>query len=288
MATGACVDGFRGANVQLDLSPVTPLQPANSHFSIVGIQQGAGGDRLFELARFEIHRIVDPDSPCFIDAGDQVPHPGLHVTSYATKIAEDTGIADIANPPASTTEPQRQLMATALQRMINVAALASDAGIKVVTSASTSSYPAVATNCTGPADQIPPATCTDDGSNRRRLALCQAAWRADPSLFEGTDRVLTAPLNGVTHGTVDGLNPINMAPVGGAQFFVDEALDNIDAYAIYQQVDGAEDPGTQVLFGLPRMPTRGVSRVHLVSPTDPAFTAEMAIFADLGGDDIHF
>jgi hypothetical protein len=299
-ATGGCVEGFRGSNVQLDLSPGTPVQahvmgammagelPASTHFAIYGIQQDAAQDRLFELERFEIHRIVDPTSPCFIDVGDHVRHPGLHVTSYAVKIAEDTGITDIANPPAGATEQQKIEMATAIQRMANVAALGSAAGIKVVSSASAATYPAVAAGCTGPADQIPPATCTDDASNQLRLRLCQAAWRADPNLFEGTDRVLTAPLGGVTHGMVDGRNPINMAPVGGAQLFVDEALDNIDAYAIYTQADGMDTPGTQLLFGRPTMQTRGVLHVHLVSPADPALTAEMAVFIDLGQDDVHF
>jgi len=89
------------------------------------------------------------------------------------------------------------------------------------------------------------------------------------------------------------MTPITGAPVGGAQFFVDNALDNIDAYAIYFQVDGMDPPGndvpgTQLYFGRPTMPTRGVSHVHLVSPLNPALTAEMAVFADLGEDDVHF
>jgi hypothetical protein len=304
VTAGGCVDGFRGSNVQLDLGFGTPLQahvvgapaagelPVNTHFTLYAIQQDAVAmtDRLFELDRFEIHYLVDPTSPCFIDVGDNVPHPGLHVTQYAKKIAEDTGIADLANPPASATEQQKSLMATALQRMQNVAALGGATGIpmKVVSSVSTTPYPAVAAGCTGPSDQLPPATCTDDASNRLRLALCQATWRSDPNLFEGTDRVLTAPLNGVTRGMVDGKNAINMAPVGGAQFFIDEALDHIDAYAIYTQTDGMDTPGSQLYFGKPTMPTRGVRHVHLVSPANPLLTAEMAVFADLGEDDVHF
>ncbi len=302
VTSGGCVEGFRGSNVQLDLGFGTPVQahlngapaagelPANSHFRIYAIQQDATADRLFEIDRFELHYLIDQGSPCFIDVGDQVPHPGLHVTQYAKKIAEDTGIADIANPPASASEQQKALMATALQRMQNVAALAGASGlpIKVVTSVSTTAYPAVAADCAGSADQIPPATCTDDASNQRRLSLCQATWRSDPNLFEGTDRILTAPLNGVTRGMVVGRNPINMAPVGGAQFFVDEALDNVDAYAIYTQADGVDAPGTQLLFGEPARPTRGVWHTHLVSPANPMLTAEMAVFAELGDDDVHF
>ena len=36
------------------------------------------------------------------------------------------------------------------------------------------------------------------------------------------------------------------------------------------------------------MPTRGVLHVHLVSPVNPALTAEMAVFVDLGQDDVQF
>jgi len=272
-------------------APAAGELPANSHFTIYAIQEDPAQDRLFALDSFEVHRLVDQTSPCFIDVVG--PHPGLHVTQYATKIAEDTGIPDIANPPATATEQQKIEVATALQRMANVQLLAGLAGsppmpMNAVTSASPAVYPAVAAGCTGPADELPPATCTDDASNQLRLKLCQAAWQADPNLFEGTDRVLTVPLGGVTHGMVDGLNPITMTPVGGAQFFVDNALENIDAYAIYTQTDGVAGPGTQLLFGRPTMPTRGVSHVHLVSPANPALTAEMAVFADLGEDDVHF
>jgi hypothetical protein len=303
IALGGCVNGFRGSNIQLDLLPGTPVQarvtempdlprvlPANSHFTIYAIQQDGEQDRLFEVQTFEIHRLVDRTSPCFIDVGENVPHPGLHVTRYAARIAQDIGATDVDTPPPGATERQKQELETANLRIANVNKLAGDTGmpVNVVSSASASVYPSVAAGCGGPDDQIPPPECMDDASNQLRLTLCQAAWRADAALFEGTDRVLTAPLNGVTHGMLFGLNPINMAAVGGAQFFVDEALANVDAYAIYFQVDGGEPPGTQLFFGQPTMPTRGVTRVRLVSPSNMLLTAEMAIFADLGEDDVHF
>jgi hypothetical protein len=49
-----------------------------------------------------------------------------------------------------------------------------------------------------------------------------------------------------------------------------------------------EGPGTQLYFGRPTLPTRDVSHVHLVNPNNAALTAEMAVFADLGQDDVHF
>ena len=138
--------------------------------------------------------------------------------------------------------------------------------------------------------------------------MCQAAWARDPNLFEGTDRVLTSPLNGTTYGIVDiAQNPINLAPVGGAQFFVDEALDDFDGFAIYWQYDDANHDGkpdypTSVPLteqqrssarcccsASPTTPTRGVIHVaHDQLRRSRRLTAELAIFADLDEDDVHF
>ncbi len=263
--------------------------PANTHFTIYGIQTTGDRDRLFELEKFEVHPIVDLKSPCFIDVGSRVKHPGLHVSKYLEMVAADTGIPDYRNPPAGASEENKIDAATAAQRMNNIALLAAEEGIKVVTSASTSNYPAVAPSCTRVANMIPPAMCTDDESNKQRLELCQKAWDDDLSLWEGTDRVLVAPLAGTTYGLVDGMNPINLAPVGGASFFLDEAVGDMDAYAIYYQTDGMDsEPGTLLLYGTPTYPTRGIAHVHLTSSVNPDLTAEMAIFVDLGEDDLHF
>jgi hypothetical protein len=294
-----CVDGFRGSNVQIDMSFATPAQasqgltpranqlPPNSHYRLYSIKEETDRENTFEVQRFEVHAIIDPLSPCFIDAGEHVPFPGLHVTQYKAKVEEVTGITDIANPPPGTTEEQRIDAATAIQRMSNIAALSGDTGIKVVTSASASEYPAVDADCTG--SGLPPRTCIDEASNARRLRLCRVAWDADPLLYEGTDRVLTAPLNGTTFGFVVGLNPINLAPVGGAQFFVDEALGGTDEYAIYFQTDGVEDNlGTLMLSGRPESPTRGVRHVHMTSQLSANINADLAVFEDLGEDDTQF
>jgi len=295
---GGCVDGFRGSNVLIDVSFATPAQaspgatprpnqlPSNTHYRLYSIKED-DRENVFEVQRFEVHVIVDPSSPCFIDVGEHVPFPGIHVTQFRAKTEEVTGITDVANPPPNTTEEQRIDTATAIQRMANVTALAGDSGIKVVTSASAGEYPAVDADCDG--SGLPPRTCMDDVSNARRLRICTATWAADPTLFEGTDRVLTAPLNGTTFGFVVGLNPINLAPVGGAQFFVDEALGGTDEYAIYSQVDGMEDNlGTLVMSGRPQSPTRGVRHVHLTSPLSPNITSDLAVFEDLGEDDTQF
>jgi hypothetical protein len=89
---------------------------------------------------------------------------------------------------------------------------------------------------------------------------------------------------------VDGVNPINLAPIGGAQFFVDEGLDDFDGFAIYYSADGApaDDLGTLLLFGRPESITRGVIRVPMTSLISPAITATLAIFANVDEDVVHF
>ena len=295
----ACVDGFRGSNVQIDLSPGTPAQasagatpgmtelPAAIHFKLLAIEHLDDRDALIEVQRFEIHKIVDVNSPCFIDVGDNVRFPGIHVSEFGRAVEEDTGITDLANPPPGATEAQMIDAATAQQRMANIAALGGAMGIKVVTSASETQYPAVDADCTGAG--LPPPSCRDAESNARRLAICQDTWAADPLLFEGTDRVLTAPLAGTTFGFVDGLNPITPTPIGGAQWFVGAALEDVDEYAISFHADGTDDAGTLFLVGSPVDGPRGVRHVHLESPLLPGLvTAEMAVFPNLGDDEVHF
>ena len=123
--------------------------------------------RLFELERFEIHKIADLASPCFIDVGEHVPHPGLHVSQYAKVIGEDVGIPDITNPPANATEAQKIEAATAVQRQANVTLLAGNNGIKAITSSSSSSYGAGAADCSD-GNGIPPPDCTDGSKPVRR------------------------------------------------------------------------------------------------------------------------
>jgi hypothetical protein len=292
-----CVTNLEGSNIQFDFSPSTAVTAPGRHLTIYAFQDDPMVGRLFQLQDFEIHKIADLTSPCFIDVGEQVPcdvkancplpHPGLHVSQYATVVGQDEGIPDITNPPANATEEQKITAATAMQRQTNVGLLSGPGGIKAVTSASTSTYGAVAADCSDPSG-IPPPQCTDPVSNQRRLAACQAAWTKDPSYYEGTDRVLTSPLNGIAHGNVDGLNPVNLSPVGGAQFFIDEVLDGFDGYALYSQMDGATGTGDLVLFGTPTMPTRGVLHVHMTNTSTPALFADLAIFSNLGSDDNSF
>jgi hypothetical protein len=298
-ATAAgCTDSFHGSNVQFDFAPAMFVQaspgttpnanelPSDVHFTFYAVSTDAQASRLFAVQQFELHRIVDLNSPCYIDVGPHVPFPGLHVSQFAKEVQMQTGITDLANPPADATQAQKILAATAVTRMAEVQLLAGDMGINVVSSTSAAAYPAVAVDCTSPG--IPPATCVDDASNQRRLQMCQQFWHDNPGYFEGTDRVLTEPLAGTTHGFIDGTNPINLAPVGGAQFFADTDLGGFTEYALYYQEDGMPDPGTLLMYGNATMPTRGVLHVHLSNPATPLLVADVAIFTNLDDDSTNF
>jgi hypothetical protein len=321
LSLAGCINEFQGSNVQIDMATTTPAQvspgltpapdelPSNIHFTLYAYDErvdknGVSVGSLFEVQRFEVHHIVDLDSPCYIDVGEHVPFPGLHVSQYAAQMAVKTGIPDYRNPPPGATEEQQIDIGTAVQRQSFVARLAADDGPKVLTTVSTGGYGAVAANCTD-TNGIPPPSCTDDAANARRLEMCQAAWNKDPQLYEGTDRILTAPLNGKTQGFVIGTNPANGAPIGGAQFFVDEALENFDSFAIYWQYDDADKDGMAdyptatplnertelgelLLYGDPTKATRGVIHSHMISPVSPSISAELAIFANIDEDDVHF
>lgn len=320
-ALAGCIDEFSGSELQIDFARTTPVQaspyvaqgadelPHNIHFTLYALQDGVNAQgepvgRMFTVQQFEIHRVVDLNSPCYIDVGEHVPIEGLHVSQYADEIMKANGFTDPNVPPDGATERQKSEVATALTRRNNVIALAGESGPKVISTASTGGYPAVAASCAD-TNGIPPAMCVDADANRRRLDACRSEWSKDPSFFEGTDRVLTDPLNGTSYGMVVGENPVNMGPVGGSAFFVEEVLVDFNAYAIFWQYDDANGDnmpdypstvpasertplGKLFMYGHPESPTRGVIRAELVNPENPMIKAELAIFANIGEDDVHF
>ena len=321
LGLAGCVDGFRGSNVQIDFSAATPIPalpgqtpdpnqpPDNTFFLLFAVDQelDASGavirEYLFEVQRFELRPVIDLSSPCMIDV-EGTPYPGLHVAAFADKEKEATGITDSLNPPPGIDPVYVQRVLTAEQRLRNAQVLQE---VKAVTSTSVSTYPGVAPDCAeAGADPslVPPAGCTGDQSNARRLELCNRIWELDPLRYEGTDRVLTQPLNGTLFGFVLGSNPINGAGLGGAQLFVDENL-AADAYAInWQYKDGNSDgqpdypptvpddqkspTGFRFLTGYPEVRTRGVVHVPMAHLADPSISALVAIFEDLGDDSVQF
>lgn len=337
LLASACVDEFDGANIQIDFGPFMPPQartgvgtpglifPASSHYRLYGIRATKDGngttvsEDYTEIQRFEIHRIVEGTSPCYLDPAE-TRYPGIHVTRFEARLKEDTGITDITAPrPPGATEQDEIDVATAIQRTRNVTLLgrgpnpmamprADPGGLKAVTSVSTALYPTAGTVCIengGDPSLVPPPECSGNDSNRVRLQLCQAFWSQNPDYYEGTDRVLTEPLAGQYFGIVIGQSPINGAFLGGTQFFVEDPTVGYDGFAIFQQYDdlngdGTPDPpmgfpapatqyGNPVVSGAPRSQTRGVTRAVLLGTGNPeAVFAELAIFPDLGGDDVHF
>ena len=321
VAAGGCVDGFGGSNVQIDFSPGTPLPappgvmpgpnqvPGNTFFTLFAVDQEKDGqgvvirEFLHEVQRFELRQAVDLRSPCMIDVEDS-PYPGIHVSGFPAKERAVTGIADPRAAPPGTDPVLIQRVLTADQRLGNAMVLQA---VKAVTSASVQLYPALASACAdagGEPQLIPPPTCIDDASNARRLELCEQSWSFDRLKYEGSDKVLIAPLSGELYGFVIGANPVNGATLGGAGVFVDEVL-VADAYAInwqYKDGNGDGEPdyppsfpddqksvtGFRYLTGYPETRTRGVTHVPLTHPADPSISALMAIFSELDDDPVQF
>lgn len=320
LATG-CVDTFDGSIVQVDFGAFLPPQarpgatpapgfqlPSNSHYRLYGIVDGT---QLTELARFKVRPVVELGSPCFIDP-EGTRFPGIHVTQFARRMAAETGITDIANPPPGTSEEAQIDQATAIARVAGVLALGRpinpgsmpdpDPGaLKAVTSAESAPYPQVGAACveddaTVSPDLIPPPNCIGDQSNANRLRLCNQFWAANPGFYEGSDRVLTQPLNGTYFGTVPGVVPSSGATVGGAQLLIAGSVRQYSTFAFSAHTDDTEAPPLrQVLLGQPSSPARGVIRVQLgnfeatvPAALKPGFASQMVIFENVGEDNVHF
>jgi hypothetical protein len=155
VAGGACVEPFRGSNIQIDFSSAThvagtpggsllPNQPpAGTYYTLYGADQVRAADGtvsqvfLFEIQRFEVRPLVDINSPCYIDRAG-TPYPGIHATQFFAKTAADAGIADPLAPPAGADPEVVSRVLTAQARAQRIAALTT---YKVVTSASDARYP---------------------------------------------------------------------------------------------------------------------------------------------------
>ncbi len=330
----ACVEAFDGSNVQIDLAqgvqtntppgetPAPDQPPVNTHFALYAVKNvykldasgmptlDANGLPLidhnyqFLVKEFVIRPVIDLASPCFIDLED-TRFPGIHVTQYAAAVRAATGITDPFAPNQNAGDVTDVL--TADRRIELLPRIASS--LKAVTSFANYRYPAIGTACAGAAGAdprlIPPTTCTDAASNAQRLALCRAAWKANPDWYEGSDKVFTLPLNGQFYGMVAGTNPVNQGFVNGASFNVDPNLVDIDAYLMNWQYDDLDhdgkpdfpatlpmdqrsDTGWVYMRGVPESVARGVITVPLRHLINPRLRGTLAIFPNLGHDDVHF
>jgi hypothetical protein len=303
-----CVESFGGSALQLDFSMPTPVPgspsplapPAGTYFTFYALDHEYSDEdpdtiiltRFYEVQRFEIQPVVRAASPCFIEDEDS-RYPGLHVTQYAAKERERTGITEPLDPPDGVTEADITDVLTADVRMQNLVDLENQ--VKAVVSYSGLVLPAPSADCVADGispDAIPAVTCTDEADNAQRFRVCEQLWAEDPEYYEGSDKVFTLPLNGRFYGTVAGMNPINQGFLGGSSMFVDENIAGYDAYAInWQYEDEAmqtSDIGTTFMVGTPELRTRGVINAHLAHPDSASTFCEVAVFADLGEDDVNF
>ena len=324
LGSSACVDAFSGSDVQIDFASAVPRAalpgetaaheqpPQDTYYILWASQQSLGPDGkpdttyLFDVQHFEIKRLIELSSPCFIEL-EKSRFPGLHVTQYATKISQQTGITDPLNPPNGASQGDITDVIDAQRRMAFLGPLQNT--VKIVTDVSAAGYDAPETTCVednAGVDQskFPPAKCIGEQSNANRLKLCRAFWTAHPEYYEGNDKTFTAPLNGKLHGMVEGINPIDSGFLGGSEFFVDSVLDS-QAYLItwqYKDKNGDGTPdfpdpapppdeqkiGHLLMEGTPVHEARGVTNVSLFDPVATPIAAQMAIFPDLANDGTHF
>src|SRR5690349_12254274 len=142
-----------------------------------------------------------------------------------------------------------------------------------------------------------------DEGNAVRLRLCQAQWeQAGEDFYEGSDKVFTLPLNGKFYGMVEGMNPINEGFVGGAGVYVDEELANADAFMVNWQFKDYNDDGNPdvpggvtpsdigypYLQGRAQRIQRGVISTPLRNLNDVTIRGDLAVFPNLGHDDVNF
>jgi hypothetical protein len=326
--TPACVDPYRGANIQLafDDGVHTPAPtaddaifgrpPPNTYYTFWAVRNIYDDDGnledayFFRIQDFEIQPAINPASPCFIDL-EGSRFPGLHVTQIAQKMREDTGVYDPYDPQYADDDPRVIDVLTADVRRGNLSRIRD--GVKAVTSFSNAQYPYVDMDpdapCVADPGSIPPPHCRDEESNRIRLALCTAFWRENPGFYEGSDKVYTLPLSapyGEWYGAVSTRNPINdISSINGAAMFVDTILDDFDVLLMnwqYKDLDGDGQPdypddfpdesksriGFHYMSGVPRQEVRGVLYVSLRNRSFSSITGEAAIYPNLGKDDVRF
>jgi hypothetical protein len=311
-----CVEPFGGSNIQFTLAggvhiPGTPADfgrpPPGTHYQFYATQtreleDGRTIEFTFKVAEFEVLPLISRASPCFIE-DDESRFPGLHSTQFAQKLREETGIDDPFNPPAGADDGDIIDIITADVRMNNLGRL--EGGVKAVTNHSPASYP------TG----IPDPTNRSDAANAERRERCNAFWDANPTFYEGSDKVFTLPLNAAWLGAVDGADPRTSAFLGGVSLFVDSDLSQIDGLMINYQYDctpadfrnpdigpdacepqypdgfpddDKSDIGFHYMSGEAVDRTRGVINVPMSNRLFGQISGEAAIWFDLDHDDVQF
>ncbi len=310
--TSGCVKPFQGSHVELDLGGATdipgdarPLEgqpPSDTHYELYVITTDPTDPTMvkglaFKLIDFEVVPVIDQADPCFIEADEQAKFPGLHSTMIAAKTTEKF----TAGGHTPTADEAGQI-ADAEARLANQSALQSQ--LKTVVSHQVTFKLPDGTMSTRKdlrtklAALVPDPSMIDDTSNKTRLSVCRKFWAANPDFYTGSDKVYSLPLNGVYYGMVEGINPINSAPLGGADFEVPDTFKDFDSLAINWQFNDPTDPraadhgnsptGYHYMAGKPQDRNRRVINVPLQNVDNPAIAGNAAIIPAIDEDQVHF
>jgi hypothetical protein len=327
VALFGCVEPYDGSWVEFSLGAGTHI-PAD--VGNVGNGQPPGdthyeywvetGGNAFKVAEFLVSKQFDSQFPCFIEIGRGVQFPGLHSTQFYNKVL---AVAVEDDPMPSMEEIDR--LADAQKRMENQVNV--ERQLKAVVSYDPNVTPAVLDQL---AQEIVAnnagADLIDDEANARRLEVCQRFFDAHPDYYVGNDKVFSLPITGHWYGMVEGADPRNNAPVGGAGFTVpftfkqfdyfwmtwqfnsahyndDGSLDTtqsvdprilnnvtrtIDGQTVSQGPYGPSFTGYHYMSGKPQMRTRRTINVDLQNQQFTGVNGKMAIFPGIDEDEAVF
>lgn len=287
VGAAGCVDAFDGSKLVMTLQgahvagePARFAPPTGTHYELHAVRDG----RSIELARFAIRPVIERDEPCFIELFP--PHAGMHVTQVAARVELDAGAdGEISDAEAATIHLARQRVA-ALPALEAVKAIVSHDG-----------------DARGRREELratlPPVEAIDDVASAARLTSCQAFWAEHPDYYVGSDgQQFLPPRAGRLHGFVDGVDPRSLSAIGSAIFETTVVLADLDAVRVTWQFDDPADPrvteyeltaiGHPYLSGVPEARTRGTAHAALRHLWAVEPRGELAFFADVGGDDVHF
>src|SRR5262249_42088286 len=131
-----------------------------------------------------------------------------------------------------------------------------------------------------------------------RLSTCTSIWQAHPGYYVGTDKVLTIPLNGTYYGLVEGQDPRNGGLLGGGQISSDVSVQGLEAMRVDWNFNAGDDPrrafyspsniGWHYMAGKAVERERGTYNITVVNQDFGQIRGEIAVFTDLGNDDVHF
>jgi hypothetical protein len=300
----ACVEPFSGSKLEILFAGGVSLPgsgepgapPSEAHLEFYAVRDGVP----LHLFNAGYAPVVSASEPCFIELeGTADPLTGadlagLHSTQWYAKLLE------LYQADGDVTDVEASVLALAAERVgADIPAL--EGGVKVLVD--TGYGPPTGDEVPQQAlaelaAELPPIAALDDASNRQRLERCLAFFRAYPSYYVGTDRLITKPINGTFFGPADGTDPRSSGFIGGASVSIEARLDPFDALRVNWQFDDPADPraaalgespvGYHYMAGQPESRVRGVTNVEVVNDTFVRISAAIGIFTNLDDDNVHF